>query len=125
MPDTTAPSPSPETAFAPPRLRGDSSLVTTLKTFAADIKPSHTTFVLILLSLCGLAFITATFAFRILYNNPWPLILSVPVLAFISAYPLLKRFTRLCHYYLGLALALAPLCAWIAIKGDVEMTPLI
>ena len=38
-----------------------------------------------------------------------------PVLLFLCAYPLLKRFTRLCHYYLGAALALAPVCAWIAV----------
>ncbi len=44
--------------------------------------------------------------------------LSLPVLAFLCAYPLLKRFTRLCHYYLGAALALAPVCAWLAIRGS-------
>jgi 4-hydroxybenzoate polyprenyltransferase len=82
-------------------------------------------FVLVLLVLCCLGFITATFGFRILYDNPWPLVLAVPVLVFISVYPLLKRFTRLCHYYLGAALALAPVCAWIAIRGNVELTPLI
>ena len=51
--------------------------------------------------------------------------LSIPVLAFISAYPLLKRFTRLCHYYLGAALGLAPFCAWLAIRGSIDLTPLI
>jgi 4-hydroxybenzoate polyprenyltransferase len=30
----------------------------------------------------------------------------------------------LCHYYLGAALALAPLCAWIAIKGTINAPPL-
>ena len=35
----------------------------------------------------------------------------MPVLAFLAGYPLMKRFTRLCHYYLGAALGLAPLCA--------------
>ena len=39
------------------------------------------------------------------------------LLAFVAAYPLLKRFTRYCHYYLGVCLALAPLCAWVAITG--------
>jgi 4-hydroxybenzoate polyprenyltransferase len=46
------------------------------------------------------------------------------VLLFLAAYPLLKRFTRLCHYYLGMALALAPVCAWIAIAGKLAMPPL-
>src|SRR5206468_4531075 len=59
------------------------------------------------------------------YKNPWPLILSLPVLGYVSAYPLLKRFTRLCHYYLGGALALAPICAWIAVSGTMALPPLL
>jgi 4-hydroxybenzoate polyprenyltransferase len=49
----------------------------------------------------------------------------VPVLVFISAYPFLKRFSRLCHYYLGAALALAPVCAWVAIAGSISIEPLL
>lgn len=75
--------------------------------------------------LCSALFIGATVLFRTRYDNPWPLYLSVPVLAFLSAYPLMKRFTRLCHYYLGAALALAPVCAWLAIRGDVGLPPLL
>jgi 4-hydroxybenzoate polyprenyltransferase len=74
-------------------------------------------FYTVILAACAVAFILTTAGFWFLYQNPWPLILSIPVLAFISAYPFLKRFTKLCHYYLGAALALAPLCAWIAIAG--------
>ena len=83
------------------------------------------TFVLGALVLCSIAFVVATSGFWLLYRNPWPLILSVPVLAFLSAYPLLKRFTRWCHYYLGAALALAPVCAWIAIAGAIAWPPVI
>jgi 4-hydroxybenzoate polyprenyltransferase len=78
---------------------------------------------LLALSACG--FVAATAAFHMLYANPWPLWLSVPVLAFVALYPLLKRFTRLCHYYLGAALALAPICAWIAVSGGIASPPLI
>ncbi len=74
---------------------------------------------------CSLAFVAATGGFWIWYRNPWPLALSVPVLAFLGAYPLLKRFTRLCHYYLGAALALAPVCAWLAIRGGMGWPPLV
>jgi 4-hydroxybenzoate polyprenyltransferase len=81
------------------------------------------TFYLFILAACGLAFIACTAFFWTTYSNPFPLILSVPVLLFISTYPLLKRFTRLCHYYLGAALALAPICAWIAIAGKVGVSP--
>lgn len=74
---------------------------------------------------CAAGFIAATAGFWMWFDNPWPLIFSVPVLAFISAYPLLKRFTRLCHYYLGAALALAPVCAWVAVAGTVELPALL
>jgi 4-hydroxybenzoate polyprenyltransferase len=74
---------------------------------------------------CGFAFIAATSLFGFIYSNWFPLILAVPVLAFIASYPLLKRFTRLCHYYLGAALALAPVCAWIAVTGRIGVPPLL
>ena len=70
-------------------------------------------------------FIAATALFWIFYSNIWPLALSVPVLIFICAYPLLKRFSRLCHYYLGAALALAPVCAWIAVSGQIAWPPVL
>jgi len=82
------------------------------------------TFFATAIALCSAAFIAATALFQILYHNPWPLRFSAPVLLFLSAYPLLKRFTRLCHYWLGAALALAPICAWVAIKGNLETPPL-
>jgi 4-hydroxybenzoate polyprenyltransferase len=77
------------------------------------------------LAACGFAFVCATSLFGFLYDNWLPLILSLPVLLFIASYPLLKRFTRFCHYYLGAALALAPICAWIAISGTLAPEPLI
>ena len=81
-------------------------------------------FVIAAILLCVAAFMTATALFRIVYHNPWPLILGGPVLLFLCAYPFLKRFTRLCHYYLGMALALAPICAWIAITGHLAPPPI-
>jgi 4-hydroxybenzoate polyprenyltransferase len=72
--------------------------------------------------LCATAFIAATALFGF-YKNILPVLLSLPVLLFISAYPFLKRFTQLCHYYLGAALALAPICSWIAIKGKSPAPP--
>jgi 4-hydroxybenzoate polyprenyltransferase len=49
--------------------------------------------------------------------NPWPLLLSAPVLLFLCAYSYTKRFTALAHFWLGASLLLAPLAAWIAIRG--------
>jgi 4-hydroxybenzoate polyprenyltransferase len=82
-------------------------------------------FVVMSLAICAIAFVAATAGFGLLYANWLPLFLSIPVLAFISSYPLLKRFSRLCHYYLGASLALAPVCAWIAIAGTVTLAPIL
>jgi 4-hydroxybenzoate polyprenyltransferase len=73
---------------------------------------------------CAAVFVTSTLGFWFIYQNIWPAALSVPVLLFLGAYPLVKRFTRLCHYYLGAALALAPICAWLAIAGTFAPPPL-
>ena len=43
----------------------------------------------------------------------------LPVLVFV-VYPYLKRFTWLCHFWLGLCLGLAPAGAWVAIAADVH-----
>lgn len=40
-----------------------------------------------------------------------------PVVVFV-VYPYLKRYTWLCHFWLGLCLGLAPAGAWIAIAAD-------
>lgn len=50
--------------------------------------------------------------------NALPIILSLPVLAFLAGYSLAKRFTHLVHFWLGIALMLAPICAWIALRGE-------
>jgi 4-hydroxybenzoate polyprenyltransferase len=54
--------------------------------------------------------------------NSWPLYLSGPVLLFVLGYSLAKRFTSLAHLWLGAALALAPVAAWIAVRGLADMT---
>jgi 4-hydroxybenzoate polyprenyltransferase len=74
---------------------------------------------------CMAGFVAATWGFYALYANPWPLVFAAPVLAFLSGYPLMKRYTRLCHYYLGLGLGLAPLCAWVATAGSVAWPPVL
>ena len=50
--------------------------------------------------------------------NPLCPKLSPLALAVVFAYPYAKRFTSLCHYLLGLALAAAPLGAWVAVTGE-------
>jgi 4-hydroxybenzoate polyprenyltransferase len=51
--------------------------------------------------------------------NRLPALWSVPVLLFIAGYSFAKRFTSLAHFWLGAALALSPVAAWIAIRGEV------
>src|SRR4029077_2939165 len=50
--------------------------------------------------------------------NRLPVILSLPVLAFLLGYSVSKRFTAAAHFWLGAALMLAPVSAWIAIRGE-------
>jgi 4-hydroxybenzoate polyprenyltransferase len=53
--------------------------------------------------------------FGVVYDNWWPLLASPIVLTWLFAYALTKRFTLLCHFVLGAALALSPLAAGLAI----------
>ena len=49
--------------------------------------------------------------------NPACFYLSPAALFFVCFYSLTKRFTDYTHVWLGLALALAPVGAWLAVKG--------
>jgi 4-hydroxybenzoate polyprenyltransferase len=51
------------------------------------------------------------------FLNPLCFWLSPVALAVICFYSLTKRFTDYTHVFLGLALALAPIGAWLAVKG--------
>jgi 4-hydroxybenzoate polyprenyltransferase len=74
---------------------------------------------------CGLGFVASTAIFAV-SGNFWPLRLSVPVLLFIFSYSYSKRFTILCHFWLGASLLLAPVATWIAIRGMENLvTPLL
>jgi len=60
-------------------------------------------------------FMTVCAAFWTLFDNWWPTILGPVVLAWILSYGYFKRFTSLCHLWLGASLALSPLAAAIAV----------
>ncbi|MEX2140867.1 MAG: UbiA-like polyprenyltransferase [Pirellulales bacterium] len=64
---------------------------------------------------CVAAFVASTLLFL---PNRLPLYLSLPVLAFLLGYSYAKRFTSLAHFWLGAALMFAPVCAWIALRGE-------
>ena len=76
------------------------------------------TTVILFTLVCCLGFLGATLLFQLREPpNPWPFRLAVPVLVILLGYSLAKRFTSLAHVWLGLALMLAPIAAWIAIRG--------
>jgi 4-hydroxybenzoate polyprenyltransferase len=67
--------------------------------------------------LCAAGFAASTLVFVLSSANWWPFYLTVPALLTIGAYSYTKRFTALSHFWLGAALLLAPVGAWVAIVG--------
>lgn len=66
-------------------------------------------------TLCAVGFVAST---QLFLPNRLPLFLAVPVLLFLAGYSFTKRFTALAHFWLGTSLALAPVAAWLAIRGE-------
>lgn len=56
--------------------------------------------------------------------NPVCFYLSPVALFFVCFYSLTKRFTDYTHVWLGIALALAPVGAWLAVKGQLGFSPM-
>jgi 4-hydroxybenzoate polyprenyltransferase len=63
---------------------------------------------------------SVAFVASAIFLGRWPGLLSVPVLLVLLGYSWTKRFTWASHLVLGLALALAPGGAWIAMGADPE-----
>jgi 4-hydroxybenzoate polyprenyltransferase len=57
--------------------------------------------------------------------NPLCLALSPAALAIVLGYSYTKRFTSLSHVFLGLALAIAPVGAWLAVRGRFDWPPIV
>src|SRR5436305_2712649 len=75
---------------------------------------------LILLILSSAAFLLAASAI-----NRLTFLLAPVALALIFFYSLTKRFTSATHFFLGLALGIAPVGAWIAQTGRVDFAPIV
>ncbi|HVX11129.1 MAG TPA: UbiA-like polyprenyltransferase [Pirellulales bacterium] len=71
---------------------------------------------------CAVGFVASTLLFL---PNLWPVYLSLPVLLFLCGYSFSKRFTALAHFWLGAALGLAPIAAWLAVRGEVDWPPVV
>jgi len=57
--------------------------------------------------------------------NRLTFVLSPIALAIVFFYSLTKRFTAATHFFLGLALAISPIGAWIAQRGNVDLAPFV
>ncbi len=57
--------------------------------------------------------------------NPLALALSPLALGVILAYSYTKRFTATSHLILGLALAIAPIGGWVAVRNELGLLPLV
>lgn len=57
--------------------------------------------------------------------NKLCLALSPLALGWVLAYSFTKRFTAFCHFWLGLALAIAPVAGWLAVTGWFALPPVI
>ncbi|HKF45696.1 MAG TPA: UbiA-like polyprenyltransferase [Thermoanaerobaculia bacterium] len=57
--------------------------------------------------------------------NRLTFLLSPVALALLLVYAYTKRFTAASHLVLGLCLALAPVGAWIAVRGSIDLLPIL
>jgi 4-hydroxybenzoate polyprenyltransferase len=82
------------------------------------LAPKLSAVLLLILSCAG--FLLATCAI-----NRLTCILAPVALALIFFYSVTKRFTSATHFFLGLALAIAPVGAWIAQTGRLDIAPVV
>jgi len=65
-------------------------------------------------------FLVASWAINPICGKLAPIALLV-----LLGYSYTKRFTHLCHYFLGLALGMAPVAGWIAVTGSIALAPIV
>ncbi len=84
----------------------------------AGILSSHS--VLIFTIISCVAFVVTSY-----FINSLCFVLSPVALIIVLGYSYTKRFTFLCHFILGVGLALAPIGAYLAVTGKFEVLPLL
>ena len=67
----------------------------------------------------------AAFVATTRFINPLCMWLAPVALALVFFYSLTKRFTAFSHFFLGLALSVAPVGAWLAVRGEWAFAPLV
>jgi len=75
---------------------------------------------IVLLAVSSAAFVATTALI-----NPLCFALSPVALVIVFFYSLTKRFTSLSHFFLGLALSVSPVGAWLAVTGAFSLPPLV
>lgn len=75
--------------------------------------------VMLFIACNGILFVT--FAY---FLNPLAFVCAFPVWLFLLSYSFWKRFSFLCHWFLGVAVGLSPLGAWIAVRGEFAAFPI-
>jgi 4-hydroxybenzoate polyprenyltransferase len=73
-----------------------------------------------LFAVSAIAFVAVT-----AFINPLCFSLSPVALGIVFFYSLTKRFTALSHFFLGLALSVSPVGAWLAVRGAFAFAPLV
>ena len=73
------------------------------------------------MAFCAVSLAALTLALSRLPRLTW--YLSPFVLAAFVIYPYTKRFTSLCHVFLGATIGLAPAGAWVAVTGELTWQP--
>ncbi len=68
---------------------------------------------------------SAAFVFTTKFINPLCFALSPVALLIVFFYSLTKRFTSFSHFFLGLALSVSPVGAWLAVTGRFAFAPLV
>lgn len=76
--------------------------------------------VLIITALCYVLFVFAAYQINLLCFYLSPIALGL-----FTLYSYTKRFTWLCHLVLGITCAGAPVGAWIAVTGGIDLIPLV
>ncbi len=75
---------------------------------------------------CGMLVICSVgFVATVYWINPLCFVLSPVALVIVFFYSLTKRFTAFSHFFLGLALGVSPVGAWLAVTGKFDFPPLV
>jgi 4-hydroxybenzoate polyprenyltransferase len=76
-------------------------------------------------ALAALIASSAAFVATTWFLNPVCFLGSPVALIIVFFYSLTKRFTSLSHFFLGLALSISPVGAWLAVRGEFAFPPLV